>query len=135
MNISASTLRVAIVIIATVSLAGCSAAKGPGTDQWPEADKIKFRLDNIGPDGLRGPPDGLVAVAYEFCVPASELKYQEVRKIDPSLQINPHARGRIGCASGQALAIGETHQPDWRQVLQALSALAYVDEIRECFFE
>ena len=100
-----------------------------------EAAKIRFRLNDIRPDGLSGPPDGLTAVAYEFCVPADERVYQEVRRIDPIVQFQPGSRGRIGCAKHQTLCLGGTHQPRWRDVLQKLAALAYIAEIRECHFE
>ncbi len=99
------------------------------------AGKIKFRLETIRLDGLRGPPDGLVSVAYEFCVPAEPAAYEEVRRIDPTVQISPGSRGRIGCSKQQALCIGNTHQRHWREVLARLAALPYVAEIRECFFE
>lgn len=96
---------------------------------------MKFRVDDIGPDGLRGPPDGRVSVAYEFCVPADESVYRELLQIGQALSINPSAPGRIGCTGRQALIIGDTGQPHWRNTLQALTGLDYVVEIRECFFE
>lgn len=131
MNRLLSPLSAAALIGAIV--AGCSTAQpsGPATTD----SKIKFSLDRIRPDGLRGPPDGLVSVAYEFCVPAGEAFYQQVRQIDPSVKFYPGSRGRIGCAPGQALCIGETHQPGWRQVLLKLAAQPYIAEIRECYFE
>ena len=101
----------------------------------PAPGKIKFRLDNIRADGLRGPADGLVSVAYEFCVPAEPAAYEAVRRMDPSVKISPGSRGRIGCSARQALCIGNTHQRNWREVLANLAALPYVAEVRECFFE
>ena len=115
-------------------LAACQFSERPPA-QWPEAAKIKFRIEEIRPDGLRGPPSGLVSVAYEFCVPANDRVYREVLGIDPGLQIQPASPGRIGCDAGQALVIGDTAQQGWRDSLQALSRLSYVEEIRECFFE
>jgi len=115
-------------------LAGCAVSETHG-DPWPGAAKVKFRIDDIGPDGLRGPPDGLVSVAYEFCVPADERVYRELLRIGPELAIDPSAPGRVGCTATQALVIGDTGQPGWRDTLQALSGLDYVAEIRECFFE
>lgn len=97
--------------------------------------KIKFDLAEIRDDGLRGPPDGLTSVSYEFCVPANEKIYAEIRKIDRTVQIHPGSRGRIGCLKTEALCIGATHQKDWRKALETLAALNYVKEIRECFFE
>ena len=124
-----------MVILAAVSIAGCLASAGRNDAQWSEITKIKFPLDNINPDGLRGPPDALVAVSYEFCIPASERVYQEVLSIDPSVNLGPGSRGRIGCAKNQTLSIGQTHQDHWREILLELSSQTYIVEIRECFFE
>jgi len=124
-----------VVILVIVSAAGCLAPPGPNDTQWLEVTKIKFSLDDINIDGLRGPRDGLVAVSYEFCVPSNDRVYQEVLRIDPSVQFNYGSPGRIACADNQTLSIGETHQPHWRAVLQELSSLPYIVEIRECFFE
>ena len=126
-----------LILVVLVAAAGTGRAAPPGREPAPshEAAKIRFRLNDIRPDGLRGPPDGLTAVAYEFCVPADGRVYQEVRRIDPGVQFQPGSRGRIGCAKNQTLCIGETHQPRWRDVLQKLAALAYIAEIRECHFE
>ena len=116
-------------------LAGCHAASERSTEQLAQSAKIKFPLDDIRTDGLRGPPDGLVAVSYEFCVPASDQVYQEILRVDPGLKIYSDSPGRIGCLGNQVLIIGETHHPNWREVLQELSTLTYITEIRECFFE
>ena len=130
-----SCLKFAMAILVAALMAGCQAPPRHGLEPWPDAAKIRFRLEGIRPDGLRGPPDGLVSVAYEFCVPADERVYQEVRRIDPSVQISPGSRGRVGCSTAQALCTGSTHQPHWPDVLKALSSLPYISEIRECFFE
>jgi hypothetical protein len=124
-----------MVILAVVLSAGCHTSSEQKKDPWSGETKIKFPLDNINPDGLRGSPDALVAVSYEFCIPASERVYQEVLRIDPSVKFNPGSRGRIGCVKNQTLSIGQTHQVHWRDILQELSSQAYIVEIRECFFE
>ncbi len=125
-----------ILVVLVAPLLGFSQPAGEKAAQPTDAGKIKFRLDNIRADGLRGPADGLVAVSYEFCVPADAVVYAEVKRLDPSVQITPGARGRVGCqAAGQALCVGNTHQANWRGVLEKLAALGYVKEIRECFFE
>jgi hypothetical protein len=62
-------------------------------------------------------------------------KYNEVRQIDSTAQINPGAKGRIGCTKKQALTISSTFQPQWKEVLMKLSALPYITEIQEAFFE
>jgi len=133
MNIS--LVKITLVALIATAVAGCHSPPRQGPDQLQEAAKIKFRLDGIRPDGLRGSPDGLVSVAYEFCVPANDRVYQEVRRIDPSVKIYPSSPGRIGCSKDQTLCIGETHQPRWRDVLKDLSSLKYIAEIRESFFE
>lgn len=131
------TLRLMLVgIVALVSpVAGFSESGGEKAEKPADSGKIKFRLDNIRADGLRGPADGLVSVSYEFCVPADAAVYAEVKRLDPGVQITPGGRGRSGCKTGEALCIGNTHQKDWRRVLDGLAALDYVREIRECFFE
>lgn len=122
-------------MLLSVVLAGCHATPEQSASHPAQSTKITFPLDDIRTDGLRGPPDGLVAVSYEFCVPAEDQVYQEILQIDPGLKVHSRSPGRIGCVNNQALVIGETHRPDWREVLQELSTLAYVTEIRECFFE
>ena len=118
-----------------ILLAGCLAS--PARDSSPPAGiaKVRFPLDGIRADGLHGPADGSRSVAYEFCIPSNDEAYQQVRMIDPSLQIQPDSPGRIGCAENQSLCIGETHQPGWHEVLQKLAALNYVSEIRQSDFE
>ena len=127
---------------AVLILAACLGAPLPGCrgldhagNTWPEAAKIRFPLDAIRPDGLRGPPGGLTSVAYEFCVPADAGVYRELLQIEPGLSIRPAASGRIGCLANQSLVVGETGRGGWRDTLETLSRLDYVQEIRECHFE
>ncbi len=130
-----SLLKNALLSLMVAAMAGCHSPQQQSPGQRAEAAKIKFRLDGIRPDGLRGPPDGLVSVSYEFCVPADDHVYQEVRRIDSSVQIYPGSSGRIACSKDQALCVGQTHQPRWRDVLKGLTSLKYISEIRESFFE
>lgn len=130
-----SLLKIAAAIIVATAMAGCPSSPPQGQAATPSATKIKFRLDNIRPDGLRGPPGGLVSITYEFCVPANEQTYEKVRRIDPSVKFSPGKSGRIGCTKDQTLCLGSTHQSRWREVLQELSSQTYIAEIRECFFE
>ena len=110
-------------------IAGCASASSP----QPLSSKIDVDLANVNSEGLRGPPDGLRAVHYEFCIPAG--KDQEVRGIDLTAQFMPGSRGRIGCARDQILVVGNTHHRSYRQVLERLAALEYVNRIAENFFE
>lgn len=127
--------KITMAIFMATMLAGCQSSPQREPSQGPEAAKIKFNMDNIHSDGLRGAPDGLVAVAYEFCVPTVDRVYREVQRIDPSVKFQLGSRGRIGCASDQTLSISETNQPNWREVLMELSSLSYITEIQEIFFE
>ncbi len=116
---------------------GCSSSL-PAPDAAASAyqiGKIKFPLDPIRHDGLRGPHDGLTSVAYEFCIPSEEALYEEIRLIDPSVKFHKGSGGRIGCGDRETLCIGETHQNDWKEKLLTLSSLPYIHEIRECYFE
>lgn len=94
------------------------------------SDKIHFDLSALNDDGLYGPPDGLRAAAYEFCIPALHDLAGEVRSIDPTVQIYPGSPGRIGCGSDEYLCIGSTGQPGFREVLADLAALEYVTRIQ-----
>lgn len=103
-----------------------------GKDPW---EKVELDLGGIDASGLRGPDDGKVAVAYEFCIPDTEACRAKVRAIDRTVQFMPGSRGRIGAGAGQCLCIGSTHQPDYRHVLRALAGCACIERITPCHFE
>jgi hypothetical protein len=96
--------------------------------------KINFDLSQISSDGLIGPPDGLRSLSYEFCIPATEQHLNEVRSINPAIQIS-RSPGRIRCTKDQYLCIGETHTPQWRETLMAIAKLDYVQRIDQFFGE
>ena len=112
-------------------IAGCASVSNPE----PLSSKIDVDLANVNSEGLRGPPEGLRAVHYEFCIPTGGQSAKEVRSIDPTAQFMRDSRGRIGCARDQILVVGNTHQPSYRQVFERLAALEYVNRIAENFFE
>lgn len=95
--------------------------------------KIKFNLQAIGEDGQREQASGRGPVAYEYCVPKDDAIYEEVRKLDPGVQIHPTSYGRGNCGPDKALCIGSTRKAGWRQALEAVAAKDYVTEIRELF--
>ena len=97
--------------------------------------KIRFDLDRLNPDGLQGPPDGLRALHYEYCIPDKPEAVRQVTAIDPTLQIQRGSPGRVGCAAGELLCLGHTHQPGHRAVLERLITLPFIAEIHEAFFE
>ena len=92
--------------------------------------KIHFDVSEFNDDGLYGPPDGLRAAMYEFCIPAGADLAVEVASIDPTVQIYGSSPGRIGCASDEYLCIGSTGQPGFRDVLANLAQLEYVSRIQ-----
>jgi hypothetical protein len=97
--------------------------------------KIRFDLARLNSQGLIGPPDGLRALHYEYCIPDQPEAIREVEAIDPTLQIQGGSPGRIGCAQHQLLCLGNTHQAGFLSVLERLSALPFVESIHEAFFE
>lgn len=96
-------------------------------------DKIRFDWSRLSDQGLTQP--SRVSLSYEFCVPATEEHWAEVKAIDPSVEIFPHSRGRIGCRADQSLCIGNTYQSNWRSILFQLAALDYVEQIDQVFWE
>jgi hypothetical protein len=105
------------------------------SQQAPAAEKIGFDLARLNEQGLQGPPDGLRALSYEFCIPADSAYAAEVQRIDPTLTLYPNSPGRIGCGDDAYLCVGSTHQPGFADVLHRLAALPYVARIEEAFFE
>lgn len=100
-----------------------------------ETSKIRFDLARLDKNGLQGPPDGLRALDYEYCIPNRPDAMAAVRATDPTLQIQQSSPGRVGCGASELLCLGNTHQSDYRTVLERLSELAFITEIHEAFFE
>ena len=96
--------------------------------------KIEFDLSQLDKDGLTGPPDGKVALSYEFCIPNTDARKAEVKAIDRTVQFMPGSSGRIGSGKGECLCIGST-RADYRDVLGRLAGLPYVKRIIRCHFE
>jgi hypothetical protein len=92
--------------------------------------KIHFDLSEFNDVGLYGPPDGLRAAMYEFCIPARADLAAEVASIDPTVQVYASSPGRIACSSDEYLCIGSTGQPGFREVLANLAQLDYVSRIQ-----
>jgi hypothetical protein len=130
----------ALAALVSVSLcvAGCAATGLPPLLAGPTpaaSPKINFDTAAISAAGLEGPPDGLVAVSYEFCIPATSEAIAEVQRMDPSAHCTIGSHGRIGCTKDEALCIGSTEQVGWLDVLNALAALPYVARIDRSFGE
>ena len=97
--------------------------------------KIEFDLDALDAAGLAGPPDGKVAVSYEFRIPDTPANRAAVVAIDPEIEIATGPRGRVNAGPGFALCIGSTHMPRHREILLALARLPFVERIARCDFE
>jgi hypothetical protein len=118
------------------SIVACSASAQPQPAPEPEqSSKIHFDLSHLDQHGLYGPPDGLRAMAYEFCIPDRESLQDEVRSIDPSVYIMRTSPGRVGCGPEQLLVVGSTNQPNFRAVLTRLAELDYVQRIEPSYGE
>lgn len=126
------------LIYAAVVLAACftdCARRSPQPQNPAIWKKIALDFKRIDEQGLSGPPDGKVAVNYEFCIPAEAVKWKEVSRIDPSAQKHEQAKGRVSCGPDQWLVIGSTHQPEYKLKLYKLASLPYVTVIRQAFWE
>ena len=124
-----------LVFVTSVVVTACGS--GPSVSTLPQAqrEKIAIDLSTLDERGLRGPPNGLRSVSYEFCIPAGERYASEVQRIDPTLELMRGSRGRIGCAPSQVLCVGNTGQRSYLQVLERLAGLDYVGRIVESVFE
>lgn len=123
-----------ILIFSMVAQIGCNKASKTVQPAAP-VKKIEINLSSLDANGLRGPDDGKVSVAYEFCIPDRPEYKNEVKAIDKTVEFFPGAKGRIGANSDECLCIGNTHQPDFPQVIEKLSRLTYIRRIIECHFE
>jgi len=117
-------------VLLGVVISICVACTNP-----PPPDKIAFDPSTLNEQGLYGPVDGLRALSYEYCIPEGDGYADEVATIDPSAEIHPGSPGRIGCAADETLVTGNTHQPNFRDVLSRLAELPYVERIEQSFFE
>jgi hypothetical protein len=106
----------------------------PASEKDP-AKKITFDISAINKAGLSGPSGGLVAVSYEFCIPAKQVYVDEVQTIDPTVVIYKGSSGRVGCTAEEHLCMGHTHQENFKDVLSRLAGLAYIKRIDRCFWE
>jgi hypothetical protein len=122
-----------LLFIATALFVACSQKSRPEDPAvW---NKVKIDFNRLDENGLAGPPDGKVAVNYEFCIPADDKNWNEVKKIDGTAQVQKGSKGRVGCTENQWLVIGSTHQKNYRRVIYDLASLSYVQQIQETFFE
>jgi hypothetical protein len=131
----------AVLLCVGVVLLACAGGRGREEEAAALAGdaaalaKIHLDLAAINAEGLAGPPDGLHAVSYEFCIPGTDEAVAQVQAIDRTVEVQRGARGRIGCGADQFLCVGHTHQPDHRAVLIRLARLDYVAAIEPFYGE
>ena len=130
-------IAAATFTLAVAMAGGCDRplARTPPMNGAPLPAAVEIDLDALDADGLRGPADGKVAVAYEFAIPDTPEMRAAVRRVDPTVEFMPGARGRVGARPGECLCVGSTHQPDHQAVLAALARLPGVTRIVECHHE
>lgn len=129
------SLSFSLLFLLAISLfVACNRKNAPSENPnvW---NKVKIDFSKIDENGLAGPPNGKVAVNYEFCIPAEEKYWNEVKNIDNTAQAIKESKGRIGCDQTQWLVIGSTHQENYKRVIYELASLNYVSKIQETFFE
>lgn len=126
------TAIAATLTISTLALS-YSAAADPSLED--ALQKIGFDLDQLDEWGLYGPEDGKRSLSYEFCAPNDRQTLETLQAIDPTLMIYLQSPGRVGCEAMEVLAIGETHQPNYRDVLINLASLDTVERIEQFWGE
>lgn len=106
----------------------CSpASKGlSDTERALALKKITFDTSVIDENGLIGPPDGQVLIAYKFQIPVDRKKKNEVKKIDKSIRF--HRRQ----GDDTYLCIGEGATEN---TLIKLASLSYITKIDRFYGE
>jgi hypothetical protein len=130
-----SRVMLFLLLPVLVLASGCAMNKHVAADRAGPRYKITFDLSSLNAQGLYGPPDGLRSLDYEFCIPARHEYIDKVKRLDPTIRVYSGSKGRIGCSRGEALCIGNTHQPNWREVLLKLTDLPFVKRIDQAYFE
>ena len=88
--------------------------------------KITFDTSIIDENGLIGPPDGQVLIAYKFQIPVERRKQNEIRKIDKSIRFYKRP------GDNTYLCIGEGATEN---VLIKLASLPYIIKIDRFYGE
>lgn len=125
---------IALTLTLALALALLADARAASEAHGRSAGKLGFDTSDLDAAGLYGPPDGLRALAYEFCIPDRSDARAAVRAIDASVRIY-RAPGRVGCSAGRLLCVGSTHQSGYLGVLSALARLPVVERIEQAWFE
>ena len=133
--VTMSLLLAILVVVRGVTGAGLTGQEAGAPVSSAYDWKICFDLNRLDDRGLQGPPGGLRALHYEYCLPDRPEALAAVSAIDPTLQMQRGSPGRIGCGSAELLCLGHTHQPEYATVLRRLAELPVIRQICEAHFE
>jgi hypothetical protein len=115
------------MLVCTAFVFCCSPASvAPSQSEELALEKIKFDIKRIDENGLVGPPDGKVLIAYTFRIPLERAKRREIKKIDPSIRFFTKP------GSDQYMCIGEGAT---QAVLLRLAGLPYINRIDPFYAE
>jgi hypothetical protein len=134
-NEAKNAILVGILIVLLLLMGQTAGAVAEGGCQEDPLKKISFNVDQLNSQGLYGPPDGLRALDYEFCIPADPNLAAQIKAIDPTLVIYTQSKGRVRCSPEESLCLGNTHQPEFRSVLLKLASQPFIKQIKQCFHE
>jgi hypothetical protein len=134
-NIRAVNWTALMLVLIAVASCGENEKTTKQQDSGDWQNKIAFDLSQIRADGLTGPPDAMVSVAYEFCIPRDRVLLARVLAIDSTVKYTAEAPGRIGCGKTEYLCMGDTHTPRWRDILRQIASLDYVTRIERTDWE
>jgi hypothetical protein len=123
-----------LLLIATLLIAACGSTPPRAGQTMATTAVIEPDLAQLRSDGLYGPPHGLRALHYEYCIESSAVRLQAAKAIDPTFS-SQTAAGRSACRSGEVLGMGNTHQPGAREIIRRLARIPGVRRIRESVFE
>ncbi len=96
-------------------------------------NKIKFDYSILDNNGLIGPSEGKISLAYEFCIPGTEKARRRILEIDNQMEIST-SPGRIKCSEHEYLCIGHTNQ-NYLEIFKAITQLEFVKRVERCYFE
>jgi hypothetical protein len=88
--------------------------------------KINFDTTKIDENGLIGPPDSQVSIAYKFQIPIERGKQKEIHRIDPSVRFHKRPDDDTYMCIGE----GATEN-----VLIKLASLPYIVRIERFYGE
>jgi len=117
-----SRIQILLLLVYMSFQLSCTPTSRTLTDAAREAalQKINFDTNKIDENGLIGPSDGKVLVAYKFRIPAENTKRREVKKIDPSVRFFKKPNDDLYSCIGE----GAT-----QNVLIKLASLPYIIKI------